>query len=260
VIGVLQVVDTEIDRFSSTDLSLLESLAATAAIAIENARLYEKAREDAETKSALLAEVNHRVKNNLAAIIGLLYAEQRHAGMENQAVYQSILDDLISRVQGLATVHSMLSASGWAPLSLSELAYQVIRSAIQALPRHQSITLDVPPSPVKVTPDQAHHLALVLNELATNTLQHAFDHCCEVRITVRITCEEDTIQCEFRDDGPGYPEQLLDPDHAYHNVGFELIQDIVRRSLRGELRLYNDYGAVTAIRFKARKELTEREK
>ena len=70
VIGALQVVDTEIDRFSTADLTLLEPLVSFAAIAIENARLYEQAQQDAEIKSVLLQEVNHRVKNNLTGILG----------------------------------------------------------------------------------------------------------------------------------------------------------------------------------------------
>jgi two-component sensor histidine kinase len=250
VIGVLQVVDTEVSRFNSTDLAMLESLAATATIAIENARLYEQARQDAETKATLLAEVNHRVKNNLAAIVGLLYAEQRHAGLENQSIYQVILNDLISRVQGLATVHSLLSASEWAPVRLSDLAYQVIRSSLQARPRDKHVTINVTPSSVKVSPDQAHHLALVINELATNSTQHALVGQDQLHITVKISLEDDLIRCEFRDNGSGYPEQMLQPDNSGYNVGFDLIRNVVNRNLRGNLALYNDSGAVTVVRFR----------
>ena len=81
VVGVIQVLSGEVDRFDSTDIRLLNSLAATAAIAIENARLYEQALQDAETKAMLFIEVNHRVRNNLGVIIGLLYLEQ-HSGLE----------------------------------------------------------------------------------------------------------------------------------------------------------------------------------
>ena len=111
MIGTLQVMDTQVDRFSPADLTIIEPLAAAAAIAIENARLYEQAQRDAETKSILLREVNHRVTNNLTAIIGLLYTEQRHSPTEVRTAYQSILKDLIGRVQSLATVHSLLSRS-----------------------------------------------------------------------------------------------------------------------------------------------------
>jgi two-component sensor histidine kinase len=249
VIGVLQVVDTEVDRFSSKDLTLLEPLAATAAIAIENAQLYEQARRDAELKTTLLSEVNHRVKNNLTAIVGLLYAERRHAVMEDRTVYQSIMRDLINRVQGLATVHSLLSATEWAPLQLSKLATQVIHSSLRTLPRHKWVSVDVSPSPVRVTPEQAHDLALVINELTTNTVKHALQEQDRGHITVRIALEDDAVLFEFRDDGPGHPEEVLQLER--HSVGFDLIQTLVREGLGGGLTLHNDHGAVTTVRFRA---------
>jgi len=249
VIGVLQVVDTEVDRFSIMDLELMESLAATAAMAIENARLYEQARRDAETKSTLLREVNHRVKNNLSAIIGLLYAERRRAKAEDQAVYQSVTRNLVNRVQSLATVHSLLSASEWAPLRLSTLAARVIRSSLQMLPHGKHVSVDATPSPVRVTSDQAHNLALVVNELTTNTIKYALQGRNTAHITVRIELDGDTVLFEFRDDGPGYPEEVLQLER--YSVGFDLIQNIVRKNLRGELSLRNDQGAVATIQFEA---------
>jgi PAS domain S-box-containing protein len=128
VIGVLQALDTEVNYFKSADLSVMEPLAATAAMAIENARLYEQARRDAETRAVLLSEVNHRVKNNLSTIIGLLYAVRRYVEIKDQPVYQSMMDDLVNRVRGLATVHSLLSASQWSPLRVSSGQANVFRS------------------------------------------------------------------------------------------------------------------------------------
>jgi PAS domain S-box-containing protein len=250
VIGVIQVVDTDVDRFSPTDLTLLEPLATAAAIAIENARLYEQARQDAETRAVLLREVNHRVKNNLTAIIGLLYAERRRAGMEDRAAYQSIMNALINQVQGLATVHSLLSASGWAPLLLSQLTTQVIRSSLQMLPRDKGVSVEVTPSPVRVTPDQAHNLALVINELTTNTVKHALQERDTAHLTVRIALDDDTVLFEFRDDGLGYPEEALQLERQ--NVGLDLIQNMVHKGLRGELSLHNDHGAVAVIQFRAK--------
>jgi PAS domain S-box-containing protein len=249
-IGVLQVVDTARDRFQSSDLALLEPLAATATMAIENAQLYAQARQDAETRSVLLREVNHRVKNNLTAIIGLLYTARRHAQVKDRDTYQSTMSELISRVRGLTTVHDMLSASQWSPLCLSDLAAQVIRASLQALPHHKHISVDVSPSPVQVTPDQAHHLALVINELTTNSAKYALQGRDTARITVHIGHDDDTVQCEFRDNGPGYPAEVLRLEHR--NIGFDLVQNIVRDNLRGELSLHNDQGAMALIQFKAK--------
>jgi PAS domain S-box-containing protein len=252
VVGFLNVSGTRPGQFGPADARRLEAFATHAAIAIENALLYEQALQDAETKAVLLREVNHRVKNNLTAIIGLLHAERRRAGMEEQAVYQAIMQDLVNRVQGLATVHSLLSASEWAPLLLSEVTAQVIRSSLRMLPRDKHISADVTPSPVRVTPDQAHNLALVINELTTNTVKHALQERDTAHITVRIALEDedDTVLFEFRDDGPGYPEELVRLER--YNVGLDLARNMVRKGLGGELSLRNDQGAVAVIQFKAK--------
>jgi GAF domain-containing protein/HAMP domain-containing protein len=263
VIGALQALDTQPDRFNRSDLAVMESLAATAAFAIENARLYNQARQDAETKSILLREVNHRVKNNLSAIIGLLYAERRHAGMKEEAVYQDIMQDLINRVQGLATVHTLLSVSEWAPISLTELTARVIYSALRALPSNKRLLVHVASSNVLVTPDQASSLALIINELATNSLKYAVADRLVGHIEARILTEGDEIVLIFADDGPGFPDDVLQADEPRYNVGFHLITSIIERGgLAGSVRLTNGCdetladdsvatGAVVTLRFKA---------
>jgi two-component sensor histidine kinase len=240
-------------------IQTLEAFANQAAIAIENARLYEAAtelhkqtRRDAETRAMLLHEVNHRVKNNLAAIIGLLYVEKRHAQEENLTTHQTILTDMINRIQGLATVHNMLSDSEWSSLALSDLTTQVIHSALQFLPPDKDASVAVTPAPVRVRPAQANSLALVINELATNTVKYALPAITQrhpIRITVHVGYEDDLVLLEFRDNGPGYPEEVLRLEQ--HNVGMYLIQNIVSEQLQGELNFYNDQGAVATIRFKA---------
>jgi two-component sensor histidine kinase len=105
-----------------------------------------------------------------------------------------------------------------------------------------------------VTPDQAHNLTLVINELVTNTIKYALREQDVGHITVRISLEDDTIQFEFRDDGPGYPQEVLSLERC--GVGLDLIQNIARRNLRGELSLHNDRGAVATIRFKAEAQMS----
>ena len=211
--------------------------------------LYEQAQRDAEAKATLLHEINHRVKNNLSVIIGLLYAERRYAKMTDQATYRAITQRLTNRVNGLATVHSLLSASEWAPLLLSDLAGQVVRSYLQVLPRDKDVSVEVSPSPIRVTADQAHSLALMINELTTNTVKHTLQNRNAAHIAVGITCENNTVRFEFRDDGPGYPEDVLRLKR--YSVGLDLIQNLVHQNLRGELSLHSDHGAVAVIRFKA---------
>jgi GAF domain-containing protein len=249
VIGVLDVQEVRLNAFQDTDLIAMETLADQIAVAIQNAQLYEQAQQDAEMRAVLLNEVNHRVKNNLTGIIGLLYVARSRAQVDDRSTYQATMDELIGRVRGLASVHSMLSASEWRPLLLSELASEIIHAALRTLPYDKRVSVHVPASPIRVTSDQAHNLALVVNELATNTIKYALADRDRVQITFQINSNEDLVRCEFRDDGPGYPDDVLQLES--YSVGFDLITNIVHDNLQGELSLRNDEGAVVVIQFKA---------
>lgn len=247
-VGVLNVVDEQPNRFTPVDLALVESLAGTAALAIENARLYEQAQYDANTRAMLLEEVNHRVKNNLTAIIGLLMlVKKRHTGGDSPADTETLLDDMVNRIQGLATVHSLLSASQWSPLSLSELATHLIHSILHILPYDKHIRVSVSPAPVRVTPNQANTLALLISELTTNTVKHALNNRNKASIEVTIQLKDNMIRFEYRDDGPGYPAGVL--NRQEQNVGLYLIRSITTEQLGGNLTLSNHHGAITTICF-----------
>ncbi len=257
LVGILSLEAERPYIFQADHIDIAKEVAASLAVAMRQARLHEQTRRDAETKSVLLREVNHRVKNNLSAIIGFLYAEQSRAELRDQPTYQNIIQELITRVQGLVTVHTLLSDSEWAPLSLSELAAQVVHSALDMMRPDHAIHVNVTPSPIYVTSDQAHHLALIINELATNSAKHALQNKHNVQIDVKISQENRQICLEFQDNGPGYPEEVLTLQH--HNVGFDLIKNIVQRNLKGTLTLHNAEGAVATLYFKSQVEITNHE-
>ncbi len=217
-------------------------------LAEEKAVLLDQARQAAETKATLLNEVNHRVKNNLTAIIGLLYAQQRHPNLSDNPAFTSAMKDLAIRIQGLATVHSMLSVSGWKPLRLSDLAEQIVGAALPTLSQEKQLAVTITPSPVRVSPDQAHNLALVINELATNVIKHAMAGRDSGQIHIDIAAEDDNIiQFEFRDDGPG--SSGSSPSLDQQTVGLYLVQNIVSQGLHGNLSLRQDKGLKVVIRF-----------
>ena len=255
-LGVLLVGDDPPRTFHQADIALLERFTPLAAAALEQQRLlaeaevlYQQARRDAGTKTALLQEVNHRVKNNLSAIIGLLYTERRHAAQRDNPLYQDTIQDLIGRMQSMATVHSLLTASEWSPVPLSDLANQILESALQALPREIAVTRTVSDTPVRVPPSLANNLAILLHELAINAAKHAFQGRARGSIAVDFTTHDGTLELCCRDDGPGYPEGVLRGEG--HNMGLYLLHRITQRDLGGtiELACAVEGGAVTRIRF-----------
>ena len=249
-VGFLNVNGSRPGQLGEVDGRRLKAFASYAGTAIENARLYEQARKDAETRRVLLREVNHRVKNNLAAIIGFLYAERRHSRIRDDAVYQDIMQDLVNRVQGMGTVHGMLSAVEWSPLLLSDLVRRVINSSLQMLPRTKSVHVSVDETDLRIPAEQAHNLALVINELATNTVKHALGERDEATIQVKIRRQGERVELEYRDDGPGYGDEVMQDESADFHVGFGVIRNIMQRNLAGRLELENRNGAVTRLIFR----------
>jgi two-component sensor histidine kinase len=123
----------------------------------------------------------------------------------------------------------------------------VIHTTLQILPPDQRASVHVSPTSTQVSPDQANTLALVISELATNTIKHGQTEEQALSISVRIEENDGQILFEFQDNGPGYPEPILDKEH--YNAGLHLVTNLILRDLKGEVTLRNDHGAVTRIQF-----------
>ncbi len=159
-------------NWAEDDIAQLQVVAEIIGNAFQRQNAEREVQRYADAQAVLLREVDHRVKNNLTAIIGMLYAEQDRATRQGITNYGPFMSELVGRVRGLSTVHTMLSASAWRPLDLRELCMRVVDSALNSLSTLEGIAVSVAPSDIRVGSGQAHHLALVLNELATNSLRH----------------------------------------------------------------------------------------
>ena len=253
VIGVLQVMDRRLGRFDAVDQRLLEPLAVTAAVAIENARLYEQAQQEAKTKALLLRDVNHRVVNNLTMVMSILDTERRRP-LDDKADFHAVLDDVANRINGMVNVHRMLSSAQWIPLNLRDVVTEVITAALSGSPIRERIvvTVKAPDRPLRMSSKQTITVALMLNELSTNSIKYAFGNRAQGRIYVRITVsakgehKRGEVRLVFGDDGPGMPKEVLAGER--HSVGLRLVEANAQ-SLGGKVELRNDGGAVAIITF-----------
>jgi PAS domain S-box-containing protein len=211
----------------------------------EKNRLLEQTRQDALIKTELLKEINHRVKNNLMSIIGLILYEKSQIPEAGRPYIESTINNLNQRMEGLLHVHQMLSDSEWAPVMLTDLAEGIIRAVLVTAPLESRVSVHVEPSTVQISPRQANNLALLFNELATNTVKYAVAKKPDVTINCRVKFKDGLIVVEYRDDGPGYPLAVLEGEQR--GVGLSLIRQLVTETLRGHLLLGNDDGAVTTL-------------
>jgi GAF domain-containing protein len=252
LLGLVGLAARAPNAFSVSDEELFCCIADQIALAAENAHLLEQAHQDAQTKATLLREVSHRVKNNLAAILGIVALEMNRP-VDETVDFHMVMQDIQSRIRGLATIHDLLSATHWSPLPLEQLVEDVIHAALGGSPIQQRVDVRVtaPKARILVTPKQATGLALVVNELTTNSIKHGFRNRSEGRITVELKNEDSIghlVTLRFRDDGKGWPEDVLRGERQ--SVGMRLVRLTVRSPLRGYLDLQNDGGAVTTVTFR----------
>ncbi len=249
LIGVLYLDADRPHAFTGDHVEVALEVGASMAVAIRQARLYQQTRRDAEAKAVLLEEINRRVKNNLLTVVGLLQAE-RHVNPDLGEDCDRAIDRLTHRIEGLAEVNRMLANAQWSLLPFSKLVAQIIRVSLRAVVPGRRVAVDVPPSPIQISPRQANSVALIVHELTGNTLRHAKERE-PLRIAVRLARlrrgERSVVRFEFRDNGPGYPDEVLQA-RRYH-VGLHLISRLVHFNLHGTLTLMNDGGAVTIIEF-----------
>ena len=213
--------------------------------------LLKQTERDAQTKGELLREVNHRVTNNLTAVLGLLAFETEQARNDPASINRA-LSRLGQHIRGLLHVHHLLSHSAWAPVPEDRLAGEIIRASLSGAPWRSQAVVTIPSGTLKVSPRQAGALAMIINELATNTVKHIGHPIDAVTISFEAESDAEWITLRYRDNGPGYPPEVVENRRA--NVGLKLIRELVTQTLRGTLILANDHGAVATLRIRKEEE------
>lgn len=236
-IGSICLYTCQPHHFDYEQVHLLNTFADEAAIAIENARLYEESMRALAVKSAMLQEMHHRVRNNLQTISALLAMQLRRLEPDNRAAHA--LRESVARIQSIAAVHNLLCHEDIGVTTVGAVARQVIDNVSTALisaerPVQFSIIGDV----VKVGSREATVLALVINELISNALTHGL--ACEGgRVEVEATLEHDMVALEVRDDGPLHPPPPP-RESGGSGLGLPIIETLASDDLGGSFALLRD--------------------
>ncbi|HEX3357666.1 MAG TPA: GAF domain-containing protein [Tepidisphaeraceae bacterium] len=260
-IGVLALFRPDPAEYPVERVQLAELFASRAATAIEHARLLEQTRRDADAKAMLLRELNHRVKNNLAGIAGLLSTWP--ADLPQDA--RQWLDRIIDRVDGLSRIHELF-LSGCVSLTLPELIQKSLDSIFAIRPPGVRIEFDLEGDDVKLFTDRAVTLAMVLHELASNALRHGVGEAGTVLIRSRVN-ERRMAIVEMMDDGSGF-EAISNGENGAatavvsrpavrgSGIGLSLVRGLVGRELHGEFTLEarTEGGMTATIQFPADRE------
>jgi len=200
----------------------------------ERAKLLASEREKGEQLKLAIREAHHRIKNNLQAISDLLYLELAASG---GASAEDILRESVERVQSIAMVHDLLSQDDDVQtVDLRALAERLVPMVLRgARLAACTITTHINVPSVALSSKKATTLALILNELVSNAVKHAFSNRHEGRLVVRLNQAEEGLSLRVEDDGPGLPDdfELFRDAH----VGLQVVRTLAERDLAGKLRL-----------------------
>jgi len=235
-IGAICLYKREPHLFDYEQVRLLSTFADEAAIAIENARLYDESQRALMIKSVLLQEMHHRVRNNLQTISALLAMQLRRVEPGSQGA--KALRESAARIQSIAAIHNLLSREDVGVTTVSAVTKQVVESAQATLVTSEApMRFTIMGDQVRIGSRDATVLALVINELISNALSHGL--AAEGgKIEVEGTIADGMVTVEVRDDGPLHPPPPC-PTHS-SGLGLQIIETLVSEDLGGSFKLIRD--------------------
>ncbi len=207
----------------------------------------EKIRASLKEKEILLAEIHHRVKNNLQIISSLLALQ---AGLVSDASIKGVLEDSRNRVRSIALIHEHIYRSkDLAKIDFHEYLGSLASSLLKNHAGNKvRISVDTDEGPVFLRMDKALPCSLIINELVTNCLKHAFlpGEEGEIQIQFRRGGQDDYL-LTVRDNGRGFPE---DVDYrSTKSLGLQLVLNLAEAQLQGSLELVTGGGTEFRILF-----------
>ncbi len=157
-------------------------------------------------RETLLVELEHRVKNNFASVAGMLRLQLRET--ENEEA-KAALQSALGRVNSFADANSSLyhGTSYTGAVEMAPYLDMLCRSFQDALGPGSPIKITCEADPVAVERDRAITIGLLVNEVATNSVKHAFDEREGGRIAVRFEKNGDGYRLSVADDGNGMNDE-----------------------------------------------------
>jgi two-component sensor histidine kinase len=184
------------------------------------------------TKDATIREIHHRVKNNLQTVASLLRLQARRI---EEPRGRAALAEAVRRVGSIAVVHETLSKTLDETVEFDDIADRVIAMAGEISSARSGVRTVRTGTFARLPAEVATPLALVLNELVQNAVEHGFAGGSDRRGTVEVRAERDgdRLHVEVIDDGRGLPDGF-DLDTA-PTLGLQIVRTLVLGELGGRL-------------------------
>jgi PAS domain S-box-containing protein len=214
----------------------------------ERRRAQEQIKTSLEEKEILLKEIHHRVKNNLQIVSGLLHLQSRH--IQDEKILAAF-DNSQHRIASMAMVHEELYRSqDLTRIDFSTYIHNLVDHLFESFSadtRH--IALDIQIEDTFVEIDTAIPLGLIVNELVTNALKHAFPEDATGTIRIALTTSgTGDFTLIIGDDGKGLPPEVDLQQSS--SLGLKLV-DSLTSQLKATLEYDRSAGTTYTISHRA---------
>lgn len=198
-----------------------------------------------EDQKILLAEVNHRVKNNLSIIIGLLNLKKE---LVQEAESVQSLKDIRDRIMSMALVHKMMYENDNRNEIQIETYIQQLTNEIKNSFNHHTkdVLIHTQLEKANINLSCAIPLGLILNELITNSFKHAFSSTSQPQISIQMSRKDNKMHLDYSDNGMGIIEFTQNDD----SLGMSLIRGLSEQ-LDANYNFYNRNGLHFELSFSA---------
>uniref|UniRef100_UPI00404AAA23 GAF domain-containing protein n=1 Tax=Candidatus Roseilinea sp. TaxID=2838777 RepID=UPI00404AAA23 len=218
-IGIMNVWSSAPSDFTAQQMELASTLANQIGLAIENAHLIGNA--------AIVREMNHRVKNNLQNIVMLLQLQMND---ERKVTAKEVLHESINRIMSIAAVHDALAHEGFRLVDVKDVISRVASLVRANMVRpDQALEIDVTGDALRLSPKAATALALCVNELVQNAIEHAFVDRQAGRISITLADRGSALEVIVRDNGRGDSGGAAPSP----SLGLHIVETLVADDLRG---------------------------
>lgn len=195
-------------------------------------------------KEILLAEVFHRVKNNMNIVTSLLNLKKNSS---DSFEVREALEECRSRVYSMALVHQkVFSSKDIVSLNFKEYAEDLMNDIINSLNGSKTVKTNLQMENVFLELSNAIPCGLILNELITNSYKYAGEKGKLIEIDISLKKANDFVELEVKDNGPGIEKG---GQNKPNSLGIELIKSLAEQ-IGGQYSFTNNNGLVFNLRFK----------
>ena len=185
--------------------------------------------ESLEEKETLLSEIHHRVKNNLAVISGMLHIQSFNES--DKDIQEKLLNSTL-RVKSMANIHEQLYQSkNFSKMEFDEGVKKLVDTILSTINHSKKVDVHYDLDKIHLNINQAVPCSLIVNEVVTNCLKHAFNDQDTGEIEISLNKSGDKVNFIIRDNGVGFSEPVDEANSG--SIGMELIQTLTKQ-LEGE--------------------------